>query len=170
MGKMTIVGVFSLTTGFIMLISFVFQEAFTKLPMNIPELRAPSPELGALASVALIIMGSIFIVGGALLKAQTELLHKMTLPYKNLENIEQKLATLAIEAKHSVQEFQPNDKIRNYRGYEIFQKHRYFYIRDVNAQFFTLRGAEHWVDKNYDRWASEKSVSSSPTQPNISSC
>lgn len=147
MAKMTAFGSLSLIAGVASFLAAVIPD----LPVSMPEGLTVEPEIAALASVALIIMGSVFIVGGSLLKAQRELLHHINTPHKDLESINQKLSSLTIEAKHSVQDFMPQDKIRNYRGHEIFQKNQYFYIRDVNAKFFTLRGAETWVDKTHSR-------------------
>ena len=33
------------------------------------------------------------------------------------------------------------------RRYEIYYKNRLYYIRDVNAKFFSKEGAESWIDR-----------------------
>jgi hypothetical protein len=64
-----------------------------------------------------------------------------------LNGIEDKLDTIRVGARHSVQEFTSKDFVSERKGYEIYYKNRHYYIRGVNAHFFTVAGAESWIDK-----------------------
>lgn len=87
------------------------------------------------------------LVGRAILATQSSLQEGLNSIPAELRNLEEKVDALQISAKHSIQEFAPEDKVEEYNGYEIYYKNRFFYIRDVNAKFFTLEGAESWIDR-----------------------
>lgn len=100
-----------------------------------------------LSALTLIVMGVILLVGRAILTTQSSLQEGLNSIPAELRNLEEKVDALQISAKHSIQEFAPEDKVEEYNGYEIYYKNRFFYIRDVNAKFFTLEGAESWIDR-----------------------
>lgn len=64
-----------------------------------------------------------------------------------IRQIEDKLDAIKIDAKHSVQEFASKDFVAEHRDYEIYYKNRHYYVRGVNARFFTKAGAENWIDR-----------------------
>lgn len=100
-----------------------------------------------LSALTLVVMGVILLIGRAILAAQSSLQQGLNSIPAELRNLEEKVDALQISAKHSIQEFTPEDKFEEYNGYEIYYKNRFFYIRDVNAKFFTWEGAESWIDR-----------------------
>ena len=116
-------------------------------PTNILPLDKIETDIGAWVGMTLAIVGAILLVGGSLYGSQNESLRAINSLTAELRNIEEKLEHIRVVAKHSVQDFSPKDYVAQYNGYDIYFKNRHYYIRDVNAKFFTQKGAESWIDK-----------------------
>lgn len=140
---MKIFGVILLLLG----VGIMAMYAFNIVPNNIPNFESIDANLASLLAGVLAIVGAVFVVGGVLQSGQHQILSAIHNLSSGLPHIETKLDTIKVAAKHSVQDFLPDDKIGEYNGYEIYYKNRMYYIRDVNAKFFSREGAESWIDR-----------------------
>ena len=140
---MKILGMFCVLFG----LGLVIGLLTSRLPEGVLSLVPLGQDTLILLCLTFVVIGVILIVGGSILAAQANLQHGLHGIPAELRNLEEKVDALQISAKHSIQDFSPDDKIEEYNGYEIYYKNRFFYIRDVNAKFFTRQGAESWIDR-----------------------
>lgn len=140
---MKAIGALLVLLGFTMLGAFVFVSK----PVNIPYFSYIDQEAVAWFGMTLAIVGAVFLVGSTLSSTRQDILCSLRSVTSEIRQIEDKLETVRIGAKHSVQEFISKDFVAERRGYEIYYKNRHYYIRGVNARFFTKTGAENWIDR-----------------------
>lgn len=137
------------TLGAILMLAGIFLLGILVLygaPTNNLLLNTLERDFGPWIGMTLSVVGAVLLIGGSLSGGQAENLRAINSLVVELRNIEGKLEHIRIVAKHSVQEFSPKDYVTQYNGYDIYYKNRYYYIRDVNAKFFTQKGAESWID------------------------
>lgn len=144
---MKVLGALLVLVGIVMLVGLVVLA----LPPEDSSLENIETDSAAWLGMAFAIVGAIFLVGSSISAAQTSILQSLSDLISELRRLERKLDNIRIAAKHSVQEFLPRDQISKYKGYEIYYRDRYYYIRDVNAKFFTQIGAESWIDKTTEK-------------------
>lgn len=97
--------------------------------------------------MTLAIVGAVFLVGSTLSSMRRDILRSLASVASELRDVEDKLETIKVGAKHGVQEFVSIDFVAEHKGYKIFYENRHYYIRGVNARFFTKAGAENWIDR-----------------------
>ena len=120
---------------------------FISKPVDIPYISHIDQEAGAWFGMTLAIIGAIFLVVSTLSSTRADILRSVSSVVSELHGIEDKLHTIRIGVRHSVQEFTSKDFVSEHKGYEIYYKNRHYYIRGVNAHFFTVAGAESWIDQ-----------------------
>jgi hypothetical protein len=120
---------------------------FISKPVNIPYFSYIDQEAGAWFGMTLAIVGAVFLVGSTLSSMREDILRSIGSVVSNLNGIEDKLDIIRVGAMHSIQEFTSKDFTSEHKGYEIYYENRHFYIRGVNAHFFTRIGAESWIDE-----------------------
>lgn len=116
-------------------------------PVNIPYFSHIDQEVGVWFGMTLAIVGAVLLIGSTLSSIALDILRSLSRVASALRDIEDKLNTIKVRAKHSVRERAAKDFIAEYKGYEIYYKNNYYYIRGVNARFFTKSGAESWIDR-----------------------
>lgn len=120
---------------------------FITKPSNNPYFSDIDQEVGAWFGMTLAIVGVVFLVGSTLSSIRQDMLSSLSRVESELRDIEDKLDAIKVRAKDSVQEFASKDLVAEHKGYKIYYKNRHYYIRGVNARFFTKAGAESWIDR-----------------------
>lgn len=120
---------------------------FISKPVSIPYFAYIDQEAAAWFGMTLTIVGAVLLVGSTLSSMREDILRSISIVVSELNGIEDKLDNIRVGARHSVQEFTSRDFVSERKGYEIYYKNRHYYIRGVNARFFTKSGAESWIDK-----------------------
>lgn len=136
-------GALLVVLGLTMLGALVF---ITK-PVSLPYFLYIDQEVGVWFGMTLALVGAVFLVGSSLSSMRKDMLRSMSSVASELRDIEDKIDTIRVGAKHSVQEFASKDFVAERRGYEIYYKNSHYYIRGVNARFFTKSSAESWIDR-----------------------
>lgn len=128
-------------------VSVAVGNHFPETSAYIPDLMTSDPHVLIYIAAALIMFGSVVLFIEKVYSKQSTLNANILHALRELHELDRKIDALQISAKHSVQDFSTDQKVAEYNGYEIFFKNGFFYIRDVNAKFFTREGAESWIDK-----------------------
>lgn len=119
---------------------------FVSMPANIPSLSRVDHEAGAWFGMTLALIGAGFLVGGNLSSMLEDTLRSIISIVSELRGIENRLDPIRGGARRSVQEFTSKD-FSEHKCYELYYINGRYYIRGVNANFFTKTTSERRIDK-----------------------